>query len=106
MHGSMKTISGAAMRTPEYYLNIEKTLERVSDILDKSGLAYFVSLAEKKEGAGSYNLTHGKIGDSHYSYELTVRATVHALSQYSKTGQVKWLKFIAKKLGYKIEVTE
>ena len=94
------------MRTPDYYQNIEKTRDKVTEILDRSGLAYFVALQEKGEKKNPFFNTHGKIGDSHFSYELPIKATVHSLRLYDKKGQVKWLKFIGKKLGYEIEVKE
>ena len=94
------------MRTPDYYLNCEKTRDKAVEILDKSGLAYFVAVQEKDEKKKAYSATTGKIGDSNYSYQLVLKATVACLKEYSKTRQVELLKFIGKKLGYKIEVTE
>ena len=97
------------MRKTEYYGNIEKTRAKVTEILDRSGLAYFISLqekAEKKTPTMIYRDIHGAIGNSHFSYELTVKAVVAALREYNKSGQIKWLKFIAKELGYEIEIKE
>ena len=93
------------MRTPDYFGNIDRTLDKAADVLDKSGLAYFVAIGEKDKRK-PYGYTHGKIGDTHYSYELVMKATVAALEKYSKDRQVDWLKFIGKKLGYRIEVID
>ena len=93
------------MRTPEYYGDVEKTRDKATEILDKSGLAYFVALQERDAKSG-YVSGHGKIGETHYSYELAIKAAVSSLKKYDKKGQVKWLKFIGKELGYKIEVNE
>ena len=92
------------MRNPDYYGNVEKTRDKAAEVLDKSGLAYFVAISEMSDKKNAYHITHGKIGEGHQSYELVVKATVHALSKYAKDKQVYWLKFIAKKLGYEIEV--
>ena len=93
------------MRTPDYYGSIEKTRAKAVEVLDKSGLAYFVAIADK-EKKKPYGYTHGKIGESHYSYELVMKATVAALKEYSKDRQIDWLKFIGKKLGFQVEVKD
>lgn len=93
------------MRNPEYYGSVEKTRDRATDVLDKSGLAYFVALCER-DSKSPFVFAHGKIGETHYSYELAIKAAVSALSHYDKKGQVKWLKIIGKKLGYEIEVKQ
>ena len=93
------------MRTPDYYGDIEKTRDKAIDILDKSGLAYFVALKERDAKSG-YVSGHGKIGETHFSYELAIKAAVSSLKKYGKKEQMKWLKLIAKELGYKIEVKE
>lgn len=92
------------MRTPDYYGNVDRTRDKATEILDKSGLAYFVAISEMTDKKNAYHITHGKVGNGHQSYELVVKATVHALSLYGKDKQIYWLKFIAKKLGYEIEV--
>lgn len=94
------------MRQPEYFENPKLTRDKATEILDKSGLAYFLSLQEKNPKKSAYHSTHGKIGESHFSYELTVKATVFALSKYDRKGQIKWLKFIAKALGIDIQIKE
>ena len=38
------------MRNPDYYGNVENTRDKVTEILDKSGLAYFVAIIEVNEG--------------------------------------------------------
>lgn len=92
------------MRTPDFYGKVEKTRDKAAEILDKSGLAYFVAISEKTDKKNAYHITHGKVGEGHQSYELVVKATVHALSLYPKDKQIYWLKFIAKKLGLELEV--
>lgn len=92
------------MRTPDYYGNVDRTRDKATEILDKSGLAYFVAISEMTDKKNAYHITHGKVGNGHQSYELVVKATVHAISMYEKKDQIYWLKFIAKKLGYEIEV--
>ena len=92
------------MRMPEYFGNVEKTRDKAAEILDKSGLAYFVAISEKTDKKNSYRITHGKVGEGHHSYELVIKATVHALSLYPKDKQVYWLKFIGKKLGLEVDV--
>ena len=95
------------MRTPEYYGSVEKTRDKVIEILDKSGLAYFISLQPKEaKTKKAYYSTNGKIGDSKYSYELVIKATVVALSKYSEERRIELLKYIGKKLGYELEVKE
>lgn len=93
------------MRNPDYYGSIEKTRDKAAEILDKSGLAYFVAIAEigKKK---PYGYTHGKIGETHYSYELVMKAAVAALQQYGVDRQIEWLKFLGKKVGLTVEVTK
>ncbi len=94
------------MRTPDYYGNVDKTRDKAAEILDRSGLAYFVAISEKSDKKNAYHITHGKVGEGHQSYELVVKATVHALSLYSKEKQIYWLKFIGKKLGFDVEVKD
>lgn len=92
------------MRNTDYYGNVEKTRDKVLEILDKSGLAYFISLQPKEDKKNGWYATHGKIGESKYSYELVLKATVMALKKYSEARRVELLKKIGEKLGYEIEV--
>lgn len=94
------------MRNPDYFEDAEKTRDKAAEILDKSGLAYFVAVQKRENGKPLYHTTHGKIGETHFSYELVLKATVEALKQYNEARRIQLLKSVGKKLGLNIEVTK